>query len=169
MDTATSSLKRVVVDLRADFLTPGTSGSVGVGSLSNPTATSLPTPAADPDSWGAGKRTDELLDGRLEPELDCLSIGGGRTVVVRLFSFVLMAVPEDASEGLWGVGVTEVSSNCSLPWTGPALGEAGEVGIAVSVEVDERASLTELLRFLEDRGDGVGVVLMRPPWLMLSN
>ena len=90
-------------------------------------------------------------------------------VVVRLVSFGLMVASEDAPEGLWGVGVTEVSSNSSLHLTGPASGEADEADRALSVEVVERVSLTELLRFLDDRGDGVGVVLMRPPWLMLSN
>lgn len=49
------------------------------------------------------------------------------------------------------------------------MGEADEADTALSVEVVERVSLTELLRFLDDRGDGVGVVLMRPPWLILSN
>ena len=123
----------------------------------------------DHDPWEAGDKIDGLLDGRLEPELDFLSIGGGRTVVVRLFSFRLMKASGDASEGLWGVGVTEVSSDSSLPRTGPAEGKAGEVDTALLVEVVERAWLTELPRFLEERGDGVGVVLMRPPWLMLSN
>ena len=62
--------------------------------------------------------------------------------------------------------MTEVSSTSSLPGIKLALGEAET---ALLVETMERASLAERPRFLEDRGDGVGVVLMRPPWLMLVN
>ena len=160
MDTATSSLKRVVFDLRADLPAMGACGSVGVESSSNVTSPSMPVSAVDDDPWEAGERIEELLEGRLEPELNFFRIGGGRAVVVRLFSFDLIVASGDASEGLWGVGVTEVSSKSSLPWTRPALGEAET---ALLVETMERASLTERPRFLEDRGDGVGVVLIRPP------
>lgn len=114
IDTATSSLKRVVVDLRADLPVMGASGSIGLGSSSNVTAPSMPAPVADHDPWEAGDRIEELLDGRLEPELTFLSIGGGLLVVVRLFSFGLIVASDDALEGLRGVGVTEVSSNSSL-------------------------------------------------------
>ena len=166
IDTATSSLKRVVFDLRADLSAMGAGGSVGVESLSYMTSPSMPVSAADGDTWEAGGRIDELLDGRLEPELNFLRIGGGRAVVVRLFSVGLIVASEDTSEGLVGVGVTEVSSTSSLPWKRPALGKDET---ALLVDTMERASLTERPRFLEDRGDGVGVVLIRPPWLMLVN
>ena len=49
IDTATSSLKRVVVDLRVDLPAMGASGSMGVGSSSNVTAPSMLAPAADHD------------------------------------------------------------------------------------------------------------------------
>lgn len=167
IDTATSSLKRVVFDLRADLSAMGACGSsVGVGSSSNVTSASMPVSAVDDDPWEAGERIDELLDGRLEPELNFLRIGGGRAVVVRLFSFGSIVASGNTAEGLVGVGVTEVSSTSSLPSIRPALGVAET---AVLVETMERASLTERPRFLEDRGDGVGVVLIRPPWLMLVN
>ena len=166
IDTATSSLKRVIFDLRADLPAMGACGSVGVGSLSNVTSPSMPVSAVDDDPWEAGERIDELLDGRLEPELNFLRIGGGRVVVARLFSFGLMVSSRDASEGLVGVGVTEVSSTSSLPWTRPALGDAET---ALLVETMERVSLTERPRCLEDLGDGVGVVLIPPPSSMLVN
>ena len=166
IDTATSSLKRVIFDLRADLPAMGACGSVGVESSSNVTSPSMPVSAVDDDPWEAGERIDELLDGRLEPELNFLRIGGGRAVVVRLFSFGLIVASGDASEGLVGVGVTEVSSTSSLPWIRPAVGEV-ETGLLVGTM--ERASLIERPRFLEDRGDGVGVVLIRPPWLILVN
>ena len=166
IDTATSSLKRVVLDLRADLSAMGAYGSVGVESSSNVTSPSMPVSAVDGDPWETGERIDELLDGRLEPELNFLRIGGGRAVVGRLFSFDLVVASGGTSEGLWGVGVTELSSTSSLPWIESAL---GEVETALLLETTERASLTERPRFLEDRGDGVGVVLIRPPWLMLVN
>ena len=115
IDTATSSLKRVVVDLRADFPPVGTDDSVGVGSSSKAAVPSLPIAAANDKSGEVGDEIEGLLDGRLGPELDFLRIGGGRIAVVRLFSFDLLVACGDVSKGLWGVGVTEVSSTSSLP------------------------------------------------------
>ena len=100
MDTATSSLKRVVFDLRTGLPAMGACGSVGVESSSNVTSPSMPVSAVDDDPWEAGERIDELLDGRLEPELNFLRIGGGRAVIVRLFSLDLTVASGDASEGL---------------------------------------------------------------------
>lgn len=109
MDTATSSLKRVVVGRRAklDFVLVAR-----FASSSTETAFSFSALV----SPGSGSNTFALLDERLDPELSFLSIGGRRVVDgdIRLFSFEDSLGFSRASKGLVGVGVTELSSEYLL-------------------------------------------------------
>lgn len=97
----------------------------------------------------------------LEPELEFFSIGGGRVVLVRLFSFRWAVASAVIRRGLWGVGVTDTSSIPS-PSSSRGLdrGEAGEPDSAVLVGVVDRVPASYSPKLLEERGDGFGVVLM---------
>ena len=150
IDTATSSLKRVVVDLRLEADLPdGVSiDSVGVGLLSKTTTSSFSAGGLDSifrDDAGemAAILEDLPLEPETEPELDFLSIGGGCMDVVDLlpcFERALLCAP--AVRGFVGVGVTELASSSLVVGESPA--PVGEVGACEAEEVGdvrERAAL----------------------------
>ena len=161
VDTATSSLKRVVVDLRAEVPATGIRDSIGVEPSSKMTASSLLAAFLELNSLDFGIKTEEPMKDELEPELEFFSIGGGRVVIVRLFSFGWVVAFADARRGLWGVGVIETSSDpSSSSLRGLGWGEAGEPTRAVLVGVFDRVPASYSPKLFEERGDGFGVVLM---------
>ena len=101
------------------------------------------------------------MNDELELELSFFSIGGGRVVLVRLFSFESVVAFADVRRGLWGVGVTDTSSTPSSSFLrGLGWGEAGEPDSAVLVGVFDRVPASYSPKLFEERGDGFGVVLM---------
>ena len=123
MDTATSSLNRVVIDLRVVAGRPdrARTESVGVASSSK-TASSLSTVGLDissrSDEGDAATILEALLPGpesEVELELDFLSIGGGRFCKFDLrFSLEHSLDSGPVDSGLVGVGVAERSSSSSV-------------------------------------------------------
>ena len=140
IDTATSSLKRVVVDLRLEADLPdGVSvDSVGVGLSSKTTTSSFSAGGLDSIFRDdAGERAaileDLPLEPETEPELESLNVGGG---------CVTRSLRERAARGLEGVGVTELASSSLVVGESPA--PVGEVGACEAEEVGdvrERAAL----------------------------
>ncbi len=150
MDTATSSLKRVVTDLRVVAVRPAgiIAECVGVASSSRTTASSFPPIGLDFASLDdAGETVGNFEDlppePEVEPELDFFSIGGGRMEGLDpRFSFKLELPFVPAESGLVGVGVTELAS--SSPGLGEHSDSVGEVGACeaeVGEGVRERAAL----------------------------
>ena len=144
IDTATSSLNRVVTDLRVVAVRPD--GAIaergGVASSSRTTASSFSPIELDfaaLDDAGLPVTSFENLspEPEVEPELNFFNIGGGRLGGLDprfSFKFELLFVPADS--GLVGVGVTEVATSF--------LGSVGEVGACepeAEVGVGERAAL----------------------------
>ena len=119
IDTATSSLKRVVTDLRGVAVPPDgiRAECVGVASSSRTTASSFSPMALDFTSLDDAGETvanfEELPpEPEVEPELDFFSIGGGRMEGLDpRFSFKLELPFVPAESGLVGVGVTELASS----------------------------------------------------------
>jgi len=137
IETATSSLNRVVVDLRlgAVLLIIGISREARLSSSSRTTASSSPAAAPDFVFWSWVELEDSL-----DPELDFLSIGGGR-VAALLFSFSTKLFFATALAGLAVVGVAELSSGSSSLDRGSASVElAGGVEGALDEGDPERAA-----------------------------
>ena len=135
IETATSSLNRVVAALRgpedsadpAGLLAFGKAKSEGSWSSSETMASSSSAIARDLSCGDVEDDSITILDDRLDPELVFLRMGGGRVVLLRLFSFDSLDVATSVS-GLVGVGVTELSSLLCLPNEGPAfVGSRGEI------------------------------------------
>ena len=150
IDTATSSLKRVVTDLRVVAVRPdGTVAEcVGVASSSRTTASSFSPIEPDfalLDDAGETVVNFENLppEPEVEPELDFFSIGGGRMEgLVPRFSFELELPFEPAESGLVGVGVTErAPSSLGLGEQSDSVGEVGACEAEVGAGVRERAAL----------------------------
>lgn len=150
IDTATSSLKRVVTDLRVVAVRPdGAIAERGrVASSSRTTASSFSPIELDfvaLDDAGETVTSFENLSPELEvePELDFFSMGGGRTGALDSrfsFRFELPFVP--AESGLVGVGVTEVAtSSLELGERSDSVGEVGDCEAEVEAGVRERAAL----------------------------
>ena len=150
IDTATSSLKRVVTDLRVVAVRPDgpTSERVGVPSSSRTTASSFSTIELD-FAWldDAGEKVatfEKLLpEPEVEPELDFFSIGGGRMEGLDpRFSFKLELRFEPAESGLGGVGVTDLApSSLGLGEQSDSVGEVGACEAEVGAGGRERAAL----------------------------
>ena len=140
IDTATSSLKRVVTDLRVVAVRPD--GAIaergGVASSSRTTAASfslieLDFAALDDAGQTVPSFEDLSPEPEVELELDFFNIGGGRMGGLDLrcsFKSELPFVP--AESGLVGVGVTEVATSF--------LGSVGEVG---ACEAEAESGLRE--------------------------
>lgn len=135
IDTATSSLKRVVTDLRVVAVRPdGTIAEcVGLASSSRTTASSvspieLDFASLDDDAGETVANFENLLpEPEVEPELEFFSIGGGRMGGLDpRFSFKLELPFVPAESGLVVVGVTDLASY-SLG-LGEQTDEVGEVG-----------------------------------------
>ena len=117
IDTATSSLKRVVTDLRVVAVRPdGTIAEcVGLASSSRITASSVsPTElhlaSLDDEGETAANFKNLLPEPEVEPELDFFSIGGGRMAGLDArFSFKIELPFVPAESGLVVVGVTELA------------------------------------------------------------
>lgn len=146
MDTATSSLNRVAVDLRlgADLPNGASIGSVGVGLTSTMTASSFSAGGLDStsrdDAGGIVAILEDLpLEPEPEPELDFFSIGGRRVDVVDLrFSFERVLLCTPAERGLVGVGVTELASSSPVLDEGPgSVGAVEAVGACEAKEVGD--------------------------------
>ena len=118
IDTATSSLKRVVTDLRVVVVLPG--GALverfGVGPSSRTTASSsspieLDLVSLDDDARETVANFENLPpEPEVEPELDFFSIGGGRMGGLDRFSFELELPFVPTASGLVCVGVSELGS-----------------------------------------------------------
>ena len=150
IDTATSSLKRVVTDLRVAAVRPdGTIAEcVDVASSSRTTASSfspMELDFASLDDAGETVANFKYLppEPEVEPELDFFSMGGGRVEGLdRRFSFKLELPFEPAESGLVGVGVTErAPSSLGLGEQSDSVGEVGACEAEVGVGVRERAAL----------------------------
>lgn len=142
IDTATSSLNRVVADLRLGVDVPDGASieSVGVGLSSTITTSSLSAGGLDStsrdDAGGIVAILEDLpLEPEPEPELDFFSIGGRRVDVVDLFSFERVLLCAPAERGLVGVGVTELASSSPVLDEGP--GSVGAVGACEAKEVED--------------------------------
>ena len=141
IDTATSSLNRVVVDLRLGVEVPDGASieSVGVGLSSTITTSSFSAGGLDSTSRDDAGGIVAILEGlplepEPEPELDFFSIGGRRVDVVDLlFSFERVLLCAPAERGLVGVGVTELASSSPVLDEGP--GSVGAVGACEAKEV----------------------------------
>ena len=150
IDTATSSLKRVVTDLRVVAVRPdGAIAECGGVASSSRTAASSFSPieldfAALDDAGETVTNFENLSpEPEVEPELDFFSIGGGRIGGFGprfSFKFELPFVP--AESGLVGVGVTEVATSfLRLGDLSDSVGEIGACEAEVEAGVRERAAL----------------------------
>lgn len=124
METATSSLNRVVVDLRLGptFLIIGMTRSPMAESSSIATASSSSAPVPGCVSRSFEEACVEVLEESLDSELDFFSMGGGRVVVVVsifLFSFGTESFFAATVEGLVIVGVTDLPSKPTSLDRGP--------------------------------------------------
>ena len=149
IDTATSSLKRVVTDLRVVAVRPGGTivERVGVGPSSRTTASSFSPIELDLASLDDARETvasfENLpLEPEVEPELDFFSIGGGRTGGLDRFSFELELPFVPTESGLVRVGVSELgSTSFGLGEQSDSVGEIGACEAEVEERVRERAAL----------------------------
>ena len=149
IDTATSSLKRVVTDLRVVAVRPGGTivELVGVGPSSRTTASSFSPIELDLASLDDARETvanfENLpLEPEVEPELDFFSIGGGRTGGMDRFSFELELPFVLTESGLVFVGVSELgSTSFELGELSDSVGEIGACEAEVEERIRERAAL----------------------------
>ena len=148
IDTATSSLKRVVTDLRVVAVRPGGRivERVGVGPSSRTASSFSPIELdlASPDDARDTALNFENLppEPEVEPELNFFSIGGGRMWVLDRFSFELELPFVPTESGLGRVGVSELGSfSFGLGEQSDSVGEIGACEAEVEERVRERAAL----------------------------
>ena len=116
IDTATSSLKRVIPDLRVVAVFPGVVivERVGVGPSSRTASSSSPIEldlASLDDARDTAANFETLPpEPEVESELDFFSIGGGRIGGLDGFSFELELAFVPTASGLVCVGVSELDS-----------------------------------------------------------